>query len=87
MKNVFVINGFLEAGKTEFIRFTISQPYFQTSNTTLLILCEEGENEIEEAILKGADYVCRFRREDETPHEPSTIIKVNTDGTFKIIRE
>ena len=44
-------------------------------------------HEIEEAILKGADYVCRFRREDETPHEPSTIIKVNTDGTFKIIRE
>ena len=34
MKNVFVINGFLEAGKTEFIRFTITQPYFQTTNTT-----------------------------------------------------
>ena len=48
MKNVFVINGFLEAGKTEFIRFTITQPYFQTTNTTLLIMCEEGEVEIEE---------------------------------------
>ena len=44
-------------------------------------------HEIEEAILNGADYVCRFRRDDETPHEPSTIIKVNTDGTFVIIRE
>ena len=44
-------------------------------------------HEIEEEILEGADYVCRFRREDETPHEPSTIIKVNTDGTFRIIRE
>jgi hydrogenase maturation factor HypF (carbamoyltransferase family) len=43
-------------------------------------------HEIEEAILQGADYVCRFRREDETPHEPSSIIKVNTDNTFKIIR-
>ncbi len=43
--------------------------------------------EIEQAILDGADYVCRFRREDETPHEPSTIIKLNTDNTFKIIRE
>ena len=52
MKNVFVINGFLEAGKTEFIKFTISQPYFQTTNTTLLILCEEGEVEIEEALLR-----------------------------------
>ena len=44
-------------------------------------------HEIEAAILEGADYVCLFRREDETPHEPSTIIKVNTDGTFKIIRQ
>ena len=44
-------------------------------------------NEIEEAILSGADYVCRFRREDETPHEPSSIIKVNEDGSFVIIRE
>ena len=52
MKNVFVINGFLEAGKTEFIRFTITQPYFQTTNTTLLIQCEEGEVEIEEEILR-----------------------------------
>lgn len=42
--------------------------------------------QIEQAILDGADYVCRFRRDDETPHEPSTIIKVNTDGTFIIIR-
>ena len=42
--------------------------------------------EIEREILEGADYVCRFRREDETPAEPSSIIKVNTDGSFKIIR-
>ena len=42
--------------------------------------------EIEKEILEGADYVCRFRREDECPHEPSTIIKLNADGTFKIIR-
>ena len=42
--------------------------------------------EIEQAILEGADYVCRFRRDDDCPHEPSSIIKVNTDGTFKIIR-
>lgn len=44
-------------------------------------------HEIEKAVLGGADYVCHFRREDETPHEPSAIIKVNSDGTFRIIRE
>ena len=44
-------------------------------------------HEIEQAILEGADYVCLFRREDETPHQPSTIIKVNADNSFKIIRQ
>ena len=43
--------------------------------------------EIAQEILDGADYVCRFRREDDCPHEPSSIIKINSDGTFKIIRE
>ena len=42
--------------------------------------------EIEQAMLDGADYVCRFRREDDCPHEPSSIIKINSDGSFKIIR-
>ena len=49
---VFVINGFLESGKTEFIKYTISQPYFKTRGTTLLILCEGGELEYEEVLLK-----------------------------------
>lgn len=44
-------------------------------------------HEIEEAVLNGADYVCRFRREDVTPHQPSSIIKLNSDNTFVIIRQ
>lgn len=43
--------------------------------------------EIHESILNHTDYCCLFRREDETPHEPSTIIKVNADNSFKIIRK
>ena len=42
--------------------------------------------EIDPAILEGVDYVCRFRRDDDCPAEPSSIIKINNDGTFKIIR-
>ena len=49
---VYLINGFLESGKTEFIKYTLAQPYFQTRGTTLLILCEEGELEYEQALLK-----------------------------------
>ena len=51
-KPVYVINGFLDSGKTSFIAYTIGQPYFQTRGTTLLILCEEGEGEYREGLLK-----------------------------------
>lgn len=43
--------------------------------------------EIEQEILDGADYVCRYRREDDCPAEPSSIIKIDAGGTFRIIRE
>lgn len=52
MKPVYMINGFLESGKTEFICYTVEQPYFQIKGRTLLIVCEEGEGEYSEKTLK-----------------------------------
>lgn len=49
---LFLINGFLEAGKTQFLEFTMDQDYFQTDGKTLLIVCEEGEVEYDEKKLK-----------------------------------
>lgn len=49
---VFLINGFLEAGKTQFIRYTMSEDYFQIEGKTLLIICEEGETEYSSEELK-----------------------------------
>ena len=43
-------------------------------------------DEIAPEILAQADYVCRYRRDDDVPCEPSSIIKINADGSFKIIR-
>lgn len=82
---VYLINGFLESGKTEFIKYTISQPYFQTRGTTLLILCEEGELEYEEALLKKTrtvmeviedeeDFTIEQLMELEKKHKPERII-------------
>ena len=31
---IFLINGFLEAGKTQFLQFTMGQDYFQTGGKT-----------------------------------------------------
>lgn len=50
---VYVINGFLESGKTVFTRETITDPYFSDGGTTLLIVCEEGEEEYDPKYLKA----------------------------------
>ncbi len=48
---LFLINGFLEAGKTTFLQFTMSQEYFQAEGRTLLIVCEEGDTEYDPELL------------------------------------
>ena len=48
---IYLINGFLEGGKTEFINFTMQQEYFNDGEKTLLIVCEEGEEEYDPAVL------------------------------------
>lgn len=65
MKPVYVINGFLESGKTEFIRYTLSQPYFVTRGLTLLLLCEEGEIEYDQKLLKQTHTVIEIIEEEK----------------------
>lgn len=85
MKPVYMINGFLESGKTEFISFTLAQNYFQVRGKTLLILCEEGEKEYAPALLEKSRTEVELieREEDFTPanltamekrHKPERII-------------
>ncbi len=49
---VFIVNGFLDSGKTSFIKNVIDQKQFSEFKKILLLLCEEGEVEYEEAFLK-----------------------------------
>lgn len=75
MKPVYVINGFLESGKTEFISFTLAQPYFQIKGKTLLILCEEGENEYDEELLKRSRTEIELI-EEEAEFNPSHLMEL-----------
>ena len=68
MKPVYIINGFLESGKTEFITYTLSQPYFQIRGKTLLIVCEEGEVEYEEVLLRKAERLWKSLMRKRTSH-------------------
>ena len=57
---IFVINGFLEAGKTQFMKFTMHQEYFQTEGNTLLIVCEEGEEEYDKDLLESTHTTVKY---------------------------
>lgn len=93
MKPVYIINGFLDSGKTEFISFTLDQPYFQISGRTLLLLCEEGEIEYDPAILKHSNTVVEVIENEqdltvermtalEKKHRPERII-IEYNGMWK----
>lgn len=49
---LFLINGFLDSGKTSFIQGTIEQGQFDEAEKKLLIVCEEGDTEYDANILK-----------------------------------
>ncbi len=44
---VYLFTGFLDAGKTKFIQETLEDPRFYDGERTLVILCEEGEEELD----------------------------------------
>ena len=98
MKAVYIINGFLESGKTEFIAYTLAQPYFQLRGKTLILLCEEGEVEYDEELLRKsrsvvevieeeADFTPNHLIELEKKHRPERIIiEYNGMWNFKNMR-
>ena len=84
-KPVYVINGFLDSGKTSFFAYTLGQPYFQTAGKTLVVLCEEGEveygkglldqsNTVVEVIDDLADFTPSRLMSFETRHNPVRIL-------------
>lgn len=63
---VYVVMGFLEAGKTSLIRDLIVDDMFDDKIKTLILACEEGEEEFEEADLKKGCAVCEYIEDEES---------------------
>lgn len=66
---LYLLTGFLDGGKTNFLKFTMEQEYFNDGSKTLLIVCEEGEEEYTKDFLKKthAQMVTVENEEDLTP--------------------
>lgn len=67
---IFLINGQLESGKTTFISELVKMGQFDSAKKKLLIVCEEGETEYDEELLKehGIDLVV-LEKDDLTPEK------------------
>lgn len=66
---VYVFAGFLESGKTSFIREVLSDPNFTEDEHTLLLTCEEGIETLDDAFCARTNTVSVViaRQEDLTP--------------------
>ena len=61
---VYVFTGFLDCGKTSFIRQTMDEDQFKDGRTTLMIVCEDGEESIDIMRLDANRFIVR-KVEDE----------------------
>ncbi len=91
---VFLFTGFLESGKTTFVRDTIEDREFIANERVLLIVCEEGMEEYDDAALaKRKIFVERVEnQEDLTPeylskcdelHSPQKVM-IEYNGTWNL---
>ena len=93
---IYLITGFLESGKTTFLRFTLDQDYFQIDGKTLLILREEGEEEYDtkalaknntvvEVIEKEEDLTTERLEAMEIIHQPDRVV-IEYNGMWLVSR-
>ena len=77
MARIYFINGFLDAGKTTFIKELLCQDYFQIQGRTLLIECEEGDEEYSTDFLE-AHNVDKVSIEDESLFNPEHLAEIES---------
>ena len=71
---IYLVNGFLESGKTQFLNQTLEQEYFRVDGRTVLIRLEEGEVEYDENLLKRTNTILM------TVDSPEKITKAFLNG-------
>ena len=54
---VYIVTGFLESGKTKFMQEMLADEGFSEGERTLLLVCEEGEEEYDPELLKRTNTV------------------------------
>lgn len=91
---VYVFTGFMDSGKTTLVKETLSDESFTEGDHCLLICCEDGEIEYEEAELKKAnttlvmveneeDFTPAFLKEQQEKYQPEKVF-IEYNGTWEM---
>ncbi len=84
---VYLFTGFLEAGKTKFIQETMEDKRFNSGEPTLLLLCEEGEEEYDVSAFPCKD-VFLHTIEDQEDFNPENLQKIlKSCGATRVVLE
>lgn len=82
-----MINSSLEAGKIQFLCFTMRQFYFQTEDKVLFLVCEGGEGEYPEAPLEKYNTTAvHFESQGECTKEVLRVLSEESHSERVLIR-
>ena len=84
---VYLFVGFLESGKTKFIQETFEDPNFDSGDKTLLLICEEGEEEYNEKKFAFPGVTVKVL-EDKAELNPQNLLKLEKEsGAGRVVIE
>ena len=84
---VYLFVGFLESGKTKFIQETFEDPNFDSGDKTLLLICEEGEEEYNEKKFAFPGVTVKVL-EDKAEMNPQKLEKLEREsGAGRVVIE
>ncbi|SFK96797.1 TIGR03943 family protein [Lachnospiraceae bacterium KH1T2] len=72
---IYIFTGFLESGKTSFIEEVLKEGQFEEGGNKVLIVCEEGEVELDEALLAKSKFKV-YTFEDESEVTPEKLMEI-----------
>lgn len=84
---VYLFTGFLDAGKTQFMRQTLNDPRFDTGERTLVILCEEGEEELDQEAMAAKSVKIVTIDDPSELTEENLLALVKKNGAKRVLVE
>ena len=76
---VYIFTGFLDAGKTSFLQSTMEDKRFNKGERTLILLCEEGESELDLSKFPGKGVTVE-KITDPSQFTPDYLTKLQKDS-------